>query len=60
MRRRVPHGIWVTALLLTGVLTVTACGKTVRRLLYNYGTPPVPGVPDGMQYLPAGNYVMTA
>jgi peptidoglycan-associated lipoprotein len=27
MRRRVPSGIWVTALLLTVVVTVTACGK---------------------------------
>jgi hypothetical protein len=43
-----------------GSVTVTACGKTVRRMLYNYGVPPVPGVPDGMQYLPAGNYVLTA
>jgi len=39
---------------------VTACGHTVTRLLYNYGTPPVPGLPDGFpQYLTKGNYTMT-
>jgi peptidoglycan-associated lipoprotein len=50
MRRRVPHGIWVTALLLTGVLTVTACGKKKAPIARPTAPPPptadtVPGRP---------------
>jgi peptidoglycan-associated lipoprotein len=50
MRRRVPHGLWVTALLLTGVLTVTACGKKKAPIARPTAPPPptadtVPGRP---------------
>jgi peptidoglycan-associated lipoprotein len=50
MRRRVPHGIWVTALLLAGVLTVTACGKKKAPIARPTAPPPptadtVPGRP---------------
>jgi len=43
-----------------GHVSVTACGRTSNVLLYNYGPPSIPGVPDGFpRNLPAGNYQLT-
>jgi hypothetical protein len=40
-----------------GSVSVTACGQTSTVLLYNYGPPSIPGIPDGFpRDLPPGNY----
>ena len=52
MRRMVPNGIWLTALVLTVVLTATACGKKKAPIARPTAPPPptadtVPGASSG-------------